>query len=645
MAEPRWQAKLSQTISYHLDEGDLRVLCYDLGVDYERLAGGSKADKVTALVEFCEQRGLVRQFLRTLRVFLKTLQALRPDVKAALKDISGIDVKDGNHWTKVEFLIKADIISFGNQKRAELIQHIAEQFNIEQDEIHVLTEVSADAKHVCLILGMSLPDARSLASPHVVDTRFDRLRQEFNIRQIRLIDQPGRWERLSLWKSHRLRGLLRLLLYFSGLAVFALMGMELAALRFPEAATRERELWAAIAALPGFIVWIALLAILTRFMQIIYDLGPRRQTFEYLFLSVFGPLLFRYPYVFVSGGQVEAKSKELPQGDPDGPGGPCLYIIFNDSAVVLERGSRRIGIVGPSVYTAGRYEKIYQTLDLCPQTRSTIAAVITRDGIPLKTQVGVTFRIRWRGEPTAKFPYPADPDALVQAAAGLAVFKTDQGVSMRTWADRVGGNLDVVLRNIIARYRLDELMEPRDPGLRPRSDLMRNYTEALQGMARNFGAEITEVRVEPFEFGIDLPIKQQWMDTWREAWAGQVRVREAQAQASAIRMREMAHAYAQLEMIAAITREFQPRPGTESLPMDLITLRFVEVISKMAANPESAIYLPHEALQTLEGVRKMLEESRHVTPSLTSHSPSEPGEGETTFDNPKQPSSDTGDQA
>jgi regulator of protease activity HflC (stomatin/prohibitin superfamily) len=635
MAEPRWQAKLSQTISYHLDEGDLRVLCYDLGVDYERLAGGSKADKVTALVEFCERRGLVRQCLRTLLALLKTLRPLRPDARAAIKDISGIDVKDSGHWVKVEFLIGADIISFGNQKRAELIQHIAEQFNIEQDEIHVLTEAGADAKHVRLMLGMSQPDARSLASPADMDSRFDRLHKEFSVRQIRLIDQPGRWERLSLWKSHRLRGLLRLLLYFSGLAVFALMGTELAALRFPEATTRERELWATIAALPGFIVWIALLAILTRFMQIIYDLGPRRQTFEYLFLSLFGPLFFRYPFVFVSEGQVEAKSKKLPQGDPDGPGGPCLYIIFNDSAVVLERGGRRIGIAGPSVYTAGRYEKIYQTLDLCPQTRTTVADVITREGIPLKTQVGVTFRIRWRGEPTAKFPYPADPDALVQAAAGLAVFKTDRGVSVRTWADRVGGNLDIVLRTIIARYRLDELMEPRDPGLRPRSDLMRNYTEALRGMARNFGAEITEVRVEPFEFDIDLPIKQQWMDTWREAWAGQVRVREAQAQASAIRMREMAHAYAQLEMIAAITREFQPRPGIESLPMDLITLRFVEVISKMVANPESAIYLPHEALQTLDGVRKMLKEAKAATPSLTGRHLSELGEGDMTSDDPK----------
>jgi regulator of protease activity HflC (stomatin/prohibitin superfamily) len=380
-------------------------------------------------------------------------------------------------------------------------------------------------------------------------------------------------------------------------------------------------------------VWMALLAILTRFMQIIYHLSPRRPAFEYLFLSLFGPLLFRYPFVFISEGQVDDKSKRLPQGDPDGPGGPCLYIIFNDSAVVLERGGRRIGIVGPSVYTAGRYEKIYQTLDLRPQTRSTTAAVITRDGIPLKTQVGVTFRIRWRGEPTAKLPYPADPDALVQAAASLAVLKTDQGVSVRTWADRVGGNLDIVLRTIIARYRLDELMEPRDPGLRPRSDLMRIYNEALRDMAMNFGAEITEVRLEPFEVDIELlfteegkpiSVKRQWMDTWQAYWEGQVQVHEAQAKAGAIRVREMAHAYAQLEMIAAITREFQPRPGRESIPMDLITLRFVEVISKMVANPESAIFLPHEALQTLEGVRKMLKEAQESQQSLESPKKSKP---------------------
>jgi regulator of protease activity HflC (stomatin/prohibitin superfamily) len=551
--------------------------------------------------------------------FLSTLRSQCRDIAAKLPDIP---VADSGKRAKIEFHIKSDIISFGNQQRAELVQTIAELFDIEQDNIHVLTEATAGAE-VHLLLGMPQADANRLAKPVQVDSRFDKLYKEYHVELIQLQEgKLGRWEKLSLWKSHRAHGYLRLLLYFGGIGVLLLYGLVFVRpllpdpnesgaylFRLPNAETSRFYLVAVLAALPGLAAWVALLVILAKFMQTIYTIGDFRQTFDYFLLCMFGPLFFRYPFVFIQEGQVTQKAQEMPQGNPKGPGGPCLLIIFNDSAVVTERAGRRIAVAGPQVYTAGRFEKIYQTLDLRPQTRSTTTTYITRDGIPIKTQIGATFRIRWKGEPSAKLPYPADPDALLQAAASLAVYDLGQGKEVRTWADRVGSNLDVELRSIIARYRLDELIEPRDPGLRPRSDLIRNLTEALQKMAANFGAEIIEVRLDAFEFDSDLQwIKQQWLDTWRTPWEGQVQVREAQAKAGAIRMKEMAQAYAQLELISAITREFKPA-ADESIPIGLIVLRFVEVISRMAANPDAAIFLPREALQTLQGVQTLLQEA------------------------------------
>jgi regulator of protease activity HflC (stomatin/prohibitin superfamily) len=372
--------------------------------------------------------------------------------------------------------------------------------------------------------------------------------------------------------------------------------------------------WIVLGALPGVIAWAALPFILAKFLGRLYKVGSAWDAFEYMFLCVFGPLFSPYPLVIVKEGQVDARFRALPQARPDGPGGPCRFVIQNDSAIIIERGGRRVAAVGPSSYVAGRFEKMQQIIDLRPQTNTTTASVITRDGIPVKVQVGMTFRIRWRGEPTAETPYPADPDALLQAAAAQAVVRPENGQPIpRNWADRVGGSLDGTLRNIVARYRLDELLEPRDPDARPRSDLERNYTEELKKSASGMGAEVTEVRVGAFEFDkVDSDIKRQWMDTWQSWWTGQTRVRQAQAEAGAIRTREMARAYAQLEMIGAITHEFQSVSGDESIPVNLVTLRFVEVISQMAANPESAIFLPHEALQTLDGVRKMLREAREV---------------------------------
>ena len=647
------EAKLRGILVEHLDEDDVRILSFDLGIDYGRLGGQSKSDRVAALIEFCRKHSVLGQLVHTLR-------AQHPDVQINVPDS---DIPDHDRRIKIEFLVESDIISFGNQKRAELIQRLAELFDIESDEIHVLTEAST-GKHVRVLLGMSQSSADKVAFPASKDRRFDALYKECGVREIKPISaELGRWERLSFWRSHRFRGMLRLLLYLGGFGLLLFAGLGLTLQPIPQgilggllhsARTSGRELlsrafeedsraelsllvYAMLGALPGLLAWGGLLQIFTRFMGKVYKIKNSRQALEYTFLSVFGPLFFRYPFIFIQEGRVDPKSQGLPQGDPEGPGGPCLYIVFNDSAVVLEHGGRRIGVVGPKVYTANRFEKVYQVLDLRPQTRTVEASVITRDGIPVKAKIGATFRICWRGEPTAKFPYPADPDALLRAAAGQDVFSFGQEKKERSWADRVGANLDVILRTIVARYRLDELLEPRDPGISPRSDLERVLRVELRKMAANYGAEILEVRLEPFEFDIDFPIKQQWMDTWRTFWEGQAHIREAQAEASAIRIREMAHAYAQLEMIAAVTREFQGTPDTKSIPMDLITLRFVEVISKMASNPESAIYLPHEALQTLEGVRKMLEEAKVATPSLTGRQPSELGTGDMTSNDPKQP--------
>jgi len=91
----------------------------------------------------------------------------------------------------------------------------------------------------------------------------------------------------------------------------------------------------------GLTAWIGLLAILTKFMQIIYADRHRKDNFRVLVPEHVGPLFLRYPFVFVQEGQVTPKPNRCLQGNPDGPGGPCLFIVFNDSAIVTERGGRR----------------------------------------------------------------------------------------------------------------------------------------------------------------------------------------------------------------------------------------------------------------------------------------------------------------
>jgi hypothetical protein len=65
---------LHDELEVHFDEGELKDLCFRLGVDYENLAGACKKDKVRELVKHCDRMGTMADLLEKCRV-------LRPKVE------------------------------------------------------------------------------------------------------------------------------------------------------------------------------------------------------------------------------------------------------------------------------------------------------------------------------------------------------------------------------------------------------------------------------------------------------------------------------------------------------------------------------------------------------------------------------------
>jgi len=53
------RAQIRETLDTFFDDGELRTLCFDLGIDYDNLPGDGKADKARELVSYCERRGEV----------------------------------------------------------------------------------------------------------------------------------------------------------------------------------------------------------------------------------------------------------------------------------------------------------------------------------------------------------------------------------------------------------------------------------------------------------------------------------------------------------------------------------------------------------------------------------------------------------
>lgn len=65
--------QLRQFFDTHFSEDELRTVCFDLGVDYDNLAGAGKAGKARELVAYHERHGRISELMAVAR-------QLRPDV-------------------------------------------------------------------------------------------------------------------------------------------------------------------------------------------------------------------------------------------------------------------------------------------------------------------------------------------------------------------------------------------------------------------------------------------------------------------------------------------------------------------------------------------------------------------------------------
>jgi len=55
---------LRETLATRFDEGELRTLCFDLGIDYDDLPATGKSHKATALVAFVHRHGRIAELVR-----------------------------------------------------------------------------------------------------------------------------------------------------------------------------------------------------------------------------------------------------------------------------------------------------------------------------------------------------------------------------------------------------------------------------------------------------------------------------------------------------------------------------------------------------------------------------------------------------
>jgi regulator of protease activity HflC (stomatin/prohibitin superfamily) len=430
------------------------------------------------------------------------------------------------------------------------------------------------------------------------------------------------------WHSHQLRALIRLILFvFVTLAVLSAIAWYLCNLIFQEV----RWSLLAPAVVSAILAILSTLILSGEFVDKVHGLSNWRRGLGYALLCLFGRRWpFHYPFVIVMEGKVREDDRDKYLADRR-LGGPGQMIIFNDSAVILERYGCISRVEGPGAIFVERSERIREIVDLRPQVRTVTGEqtkMYTREGLAVMADITVRFQIKRVTERSLKssqvehqpppdsqprtsqeLPHTLNPvsyKALLEAAKAQAVRIGGAKVDVSDWRNRVMAVVASTLRDIVADKSFDDLFESADPVRNPREDIRREMARRLQSKVNRYGVQVLDVMLEPFK-PVHAEVERQRLMSWLAIQQAGARVQQAEGEAQALIMRESARTYARMDMmlnIASGLRSLMQRGG--NLTSYFVAMQFIETMRQAADTSEVGLFLPKEALGTMESLQRLL---------------------------------------
>jgi hypothetical protein len=286
-------------------------------------------------------------------------------------------------------------------------------------------------------------------------------------------------------------------------------------------------------------------------------------------------------------------------------GGPGRIIVDKGDVAITELNGRFHRILPTGMHGLARFERVRTVLDLRSQEREQVGvSLVTRDGIELKTDVGVTFRILPGEEPSTKNrPFPFDREAVRRAAYTETVL-IDGGIS--TWESVALSTVIDKLQQAVAGYRLDELIHPDHPPANPHIALRNEVEEQARPVARQSGIEIIQARLGRLE--APEPVTNQRIRYWQAFWEKERRISEAEGTAEALAEVELARAQAESEMLQAIVEGINQAQleNQHAGTREIVALRLIEILEKLAHNSQQVSPLSADLLPQLRAINRQL---------------------------------------
>ncbi|MCP4539594.1 MAG: hypothetical protein GY832_20860 [Chloroflexi bacterium] len=406
---------------------------------------------------------------------------------------------------------------------------------------------------------------------------------------------------------------------------------------------------------PVIIAMIAIPRLLaSRFIQTLYDTKDTDEAWKFIRRNMLGMRTLK-PLMIVKEGHVFVGAGSL----YDRVGGRGLLIVYNDSAVMLERGGQLVSVRGPSLDFLKPFERIWGIVDLRTQRWPLTVNAMSKEGIPISCEAIITFRIDDRFKdadgnvqvkpPQAKssnkemlqlFTDPEIVDAMAKAGIDQPLPYTDEAVfnaatcvwmriqqqshpeQLRRWTGRVIiSGTEGTLRNILANFRLDWLLQsPQSGQVHPREEIRKRLEEKLHNSfsaengvgAKILGVELGEIAVRDVQgkdgepVGIPDKVYTQWLKTWQAGWEQRAVEDQIEGEAKLARL-QAAQIQAQAEMVLTLTEAIRPLvSNAEGVPSYLLAMRFIETLRWMTYDPFKQTFMPPEIMRTLDEMEKMV---------------------------------------
>ncbi|MFN2136980.1 MAG: SPFH domain-containing protein [Candidatus Promineifilaceae bacterium] len=307
-------------------------------------------------------------------------------------------------------------------------------------------------------------------------------------------------------------------------------------------------------------------------------------------------------------------------------GGPGRVSIPAGHAAVTELNGRFYRVVGSGSRALDRFEFIHSVYDLRPQDRTDPEVVLySKEGLEFVTNVSVTFRIAAPDMAVSvEQPFPYDGQTLHNLAYSQINLPGNQ---VSNWEDAPLATVKGTLSSTVATFSLDELLQDDQTELGSHLTIRRNVEREARNKLREQGIDLIRVRIGGFRFPED--VTDLHIRFWQADWDNQARLMLAEGQAVALEEMETVRAEAELDLIKAIANGMQQarQQGYRGTINEVVALRFLEALEKMALESESEIDLPEKLLPQLQNLQSQLQLAAAAdSPSINDH-PASAAEG------------------